>query len=117
MGTNYYVRTNECKECNRYDEQHIGKSSMGWKFLFNPFKETFRKWSNYLKKHKDSIYNEYGEKVTLKDLIDLVKEKQKTGISLKDRPDQIGPFGSNDPDNYETLDKNGYVISKYDKFS
>lgn len=34
MGTNYYLKYNECKCCNRFDQIHLGKSSGGWKFTF-----------------------------------------------------------------------------------
>ncbi len=37
MGINYYHRTNICKECGRYDERHIGKSSHGWQFSFHGY--------------------------------------------------------------------------------
>lgn len=34
MGTNYYLRINNCEPCGRYDQIHVGKSSAGWSFGF-----------------------------------------------------------------------------------
>ena len=52
MGTNYYHRTNICPHCNRYDERHIGKSSVGWHFNFRGYDEikTFEDWKKVLRK-------------------------------------------------------------------
>ena len=38
MGTNYYIKPDECEHCGRSDEPiHIGKSSIGWQFLFKAY--------------------------------------------------------------------------------
>ena len=34
MSTNYYLKYNICKCCNRCDSKHIGKFSFGWDFVF-----------------------------------------------------------------------------------
>lgn len=87
MGTNYYHRTNICSHCDRYDEYHIGKSSMGWTFSFHGEKETivefnplgkvvasFSDWKERLKKGK--IFNEYGEEILLEEFLKLVESKR-----------------------------------------
>lgn len=105
MGTNYYVRKNVCTECNRYEEQHIGKSSYGWKFYFNPYKQSYKEWIEYLAKFE--IYNEYGDKIPLKEFTALVESKQKCK----------GAYGDDAPDEHEYADEEGYSISKYKEFS
>ena len=54
MGTNYYVATNHCECCNRYDEEyHIGKSSLGWAFTFQGYPADqltgWKHWKQFLK--------------------------------------------------------------------
>ena len=100
MGTNYYAKRilsvediEKCKNLmenhnyeelkkilhNKTDLVHIGKSSGGWKFLFN--------WNNckYYDLTKDSIINflssnvivnEYGEEIALEAFLELVKSKE-----------------------------------------
>lgn len=73
------------------DPIHIGKSSIGWKFLFHRVDgylnyingeslDTYSKWVNFLKEYTDNdttvIMNEYDEEVSLTDLIELVQRKQ-----------------------------------------
>lgn len=85
MGTNYYAVK---KKPSVYGVLHIGKSSAGWKFLFqevnkfNSFDEeleihTFEQWKDFLLNNKDIvILNEYDEEVSVYKFLDLVKEKQ-----------------------------------------
>jgi hypothetical protein len=88
MGTNYYWRHNICPHCGRYDEIHIGKSSMGWQFILhgyrdNPVKistqETFiLSWSEWkLLLNEGRIFNEYGKEVSLEYLIDNVEAPER----------------------------------------
>ena len=35
MGTNYYLKLNECKHCDRYEEVHIGKRSSAGRYCFD----------------------------------------------------------------------------------
>lgn len=73
------------------DPIHIGKSSIGWKFLFHIVPgyinyingeslDTYGKWVNFLKEYTENdtivIMNEYDEEVSLTDLIELVRRKQ-----------------------------------------
>lgn len=90
MGTNYFLVK---KKPTIREPLHIGKSSAGWKFLFQEVKgceydynlqiSTFPQWKEYLEKHVRErqdmiILNEYDEEVLLEDLLELIEEKQKT---------------------------------------
>lgn len=88
MGTNYYA---VMKKPTITDPIHIGKSSLGWKFLFHSVSsfenyindeslDTYGKWVNFLKEYTENdtivIMNEYDEEVSLTDFIELVQRKQ-----------------------------------------
>ena len=79
MGTNYYAKLNICPTCRRPEEEiHIGKSSGGWKFMFELNKKYFeniKEMKDYLK--DKVIENEYGEVVSNKDFWSMVEGKQK----------------------------------------
>ena len=78
MGTNYYARTKICKCCNRFDEVHIGKSSGGWTFSFQATEQikSYPQWIAFLKLDGVEIWNEYNEKVSLKEFMELVEAKR-----------------------------------------
>lgn len=92
MGTNYYAVRNRPTT----DEPiHIGKSSFGWRFLFQAQNDNYREppvvWKNYeevkdwLYKHtvvdKDFvIMNEYDEVVSFNEFFELVEAKQEERI-------------------------------------
>ena len=66
MGTNYYVASNLCECCDRYDtEYHIGKSSGGWAFSFHGYRPerlvSWQAWKEFLK--DKVIMDEYGERI------------------------------------------------------
>lgn len=117
MGTNYYLhrQTPEdlCQHCGRgraYEEVHIGKSSGGWKFLFNSDEyqiTTYKCWQKELTKpeNKDHIYDEYGRKISPEELFKLIENKQKDD---RGRPDINEPYTNPDPE--------GYLFSKYTDF-
>nr|DAL37337.1 MAG TPA_asm: hypothetical protein [Caudoviricetes sp.] len=88
MGTNYYA---VMKKPTIADPIHIGKSSIGWKFLFHTVPgyinyingeplNSYNRWISFLKEYTDNdtivIMNEYDEEVSLSDLIELVQRKQ-----------------------------------------
>ena len=99
MGTNYYVVPNRP---SIEEPVHIGKSSMGWMFLFQDANEPYRDvpivWHSYdevkdwLHKHAYSnaddhvIINEYDEIVPFHDFIDMIEHKQE---QFKDNPDNF----------------------------
>ena len=86
MGTNYYVILNHCDHCGRGDRVHIGKSSFGWTFGFRGYTsaydcnglvtpiKSYQDWITYIGDKR--IENEYGEKFTLNDFMDIVKSKK-----------------------------------------
>ena len=86
MGTNYYLVKNRPSIDGGL---HIGKSSIGWRFLFykpnlwevdKPL-NTYKQWRDYLKETTEAgthvIMNEYDEVVSFDDLMELIKNKQK----------------------------------------
>ena len=59
---------------------HIGKSSYGWEFLFNYnnfkyYEPTRSSISDFLKKNKDCLFDEYGGKVDITEFWDMVDRK------------------------------------------
>lgn len=105
MGTNYYIRYNICSCCNRSDEVHIGKSSMGWQFTFHSVDDydikmssfdaknmlaeddshliikNFQDWRKFIEKYvieqgTAKIYNEYGEEESAQEFFSLVESKR-----------------------------------------
>ena len=98
MGTNYYAVRNRPTVC---DPIHIGKSSVGWMFLFHRQNEkwddppiswnSFEQVANWLMEHtvitKDFvIMDEYDRIVTYDDFIQMVKAKQEL---CRDNPDNF----------------------------
>lgn len=85
MGTNYYLVKNKPSIDSGL---HIGKSSIGWRFLFHKLSiweadkplNTFEQWRDYLKETTESgnyvILNEYDEVVSLDDFLKMVANKQ-----------------------------------------
>lgn len=87
MGTNYYVVPKKPTISNAL---HIGKSSAGWRFLFqevNPGMydfdydleiHSYEDWVNFLKDNDDIlILNEYDEVVSVDELLKVIEDKQK----------------------------------------
>lgn len=82
MGTNYYVATNHCECCSRYDkEYHIGKSSMGWAFSFRGYRPerlvSWKQWKEFLK--DKVIMDEYGERMTYDSFVDMIETHKAPG--------------------------------------
>lgn len=88
MGTNYYAVMNRPTISQPI---HIGKSSIGWKFLFRTQKDIWNDivWNTYeqvyewLYRHTVEsdeyvIVNEYDEVVSFDEFIKLVEDKQNT---------------------------------------
>lgn len=77
MGTNYYVRSNACHCCGRYDEHHIGKSltmfeARGrWEVDGEWTVEvgSWADWRNFLRTNVVEIRDEYGEQHEVEDFI------------------------------------------------
>jgi hypothetical protein len=82
VGTNYYVNTpscpSACEHCTESERIHLGKSSMGWQFIFRadpdwPRDEAFAHWVR--RALSGPIVDEYGRECSLAELIDLVYAK------------------------------------------
>lgn len=98
MGTNYYVVPNRPSIA---EPIHIGRSSIGWMFLFHDVCEPYRDipiiWHSYWEV-KDWLYrytveteqyviiDEYDEIIPFDDFIELVERKQE---QFKDNPDNF----------------------------
>lgn len=125
MGTNYYVTIAPCKCCGRGAEDiHIGKSSAGWKFLFQRHGllglTTKAAWVNFLRANKGAIKDEYGERVTAASLISLIEAKQAerlTGLNCYSicGCSEICRRWNDNPT--ESIDPDGYRISNGSEFS
>lgn len=100
MGTNYYLRKNLCAHCGRYDQLHIGKSSGGWTFSFQGFRDdyddpkilSFADWKREIEKTGSVIYDEYGKAIRKQEFYALVEKKRTetenhTLYSQKHHPD------------------------------
>lgn len=88
MGTNYYaVRTRPTTD----EPLHIGKASIGWKFLFQAMDEVYNEppavWKTYdqvyewlykytVESNEYVIIDEYDTVISFDDFIKLVEEKQ-----------------------------------------
>lgn len=78
MGCNYYLRTGQSTCCSYCGSQiaeqiHIGKSSWGWCFALHVTDE-IRSLDDWVEKFNEGeIVDEYGESITAKDMIDIIK--------------------------------------------
>lgn len=106
MGKNFYAVS---KKPDLSVPLHIGKSSAGWKFLFQGYTGAFepviinniKDWKEYLSKENIVILDEYEKMISYKDFFNMVEEKQ-----------------SNDnPNNFKNaVNRNGYRFT-YNDFS
>lgn len=101
MGMNYYARiskkqkdiinSNSCisdlaKYCVNKFNLHIGKSSWGWRFMFQVQEifvkgesvvlDTFAKWKKFVNRDDIDVFNEDNEIVDKKWFINFIQEKQ-----------------------------------------
>lgn len=123
MGTNYYVATNHCECCDRYDEEyHIGKSSMGWAFSFHGYPAerlvSWKQWKEFLK--DKIIMDEYHERIDYDWFVEMIETYKapgyvnpQTGKKNQQRNDAMKNdkyFYGHDPDS-EWDDEDGYAFS------
>lgn len=105
MGTNYYTK-------KRNKNMHIGKSSMGWQFLFQGYKEfnlnSKEDWIKYLIRYKKKIYNEYDEEVSLEEFKEMIVFKSPYNKLLLSHYDECEK--SNRLEEYCIKDKDNYTI-------
>ena len=85
MGTNYYIRTvitKSCETCGKgqeYEEMHIGKSSMGWKFKFNANStscHSIRDMVELIEENEGFIFDEYGNEVSCNHIFSTILRSQ-----------------------------------------
>lgn len=83
VSTNYYLLIDTCPHCGRCDEEnrlHIGKSSGGWCFSLHVMPERdihdLDDWLPLL--DTGQIVDEYGEKVTIQELLDVITNRHWT---------------------------------------
>ncbi len=80
MGTNFYYIEKQrppCECCARpYKENkiHVGKRSGGVRFCFDPYFKSYDLWIRFVNVHPDSFYDEYGRKVSDKELVEEIFE-------------------------------------------
>jgi len=109
MGCNYYLRLDVCKCCDRpADTYHIGKSSVGWPFLFNPRLSSYEEWKTWINCEDNEIEDEYHNIVNKDAFFTLVeaKKNQPTHYTVEE-----------DMNRNEFRDELGYRFSRYDEFS
>jgi hypothetical protein len=107
MGCNYFLRTNQCNDCNRYDEKHIGKSSAGWRFTFRGYRHfdfetdqevtvigTLAKWKELFFTDGAQIFDEYGKEITIPDFLAKVEAKRKDHYALRNIDDWLDGEGN-----------------------
>ena len=102
MGTNYYAIKKKPRIVKIYDEIHLGKSSVGWKFVFQEQEQyhNFEEFKDFILNNNEWIIkDEYGKEISPNNLLKLIEEKQK----------------ENNPDDF-TWDKNvgGYRFTDRD---
>lgn len=75
---NYYAVSKPCPTCGKSEviDEHIGKSSYGWRFLFHalPSINSWREWKEYLK--DKIIVNEEREEISIDDFELMIKAKK-----------------------------------------
>ena len=121
MGTNYYVASDHCKCCDRYDEDyHIGKSSLGWAFSFRGYRpERLVSWAAWKEFLRDKvIMNEYGERIDYDWFVDHVENyKSPSYVDPSGRKNRLhNEAGRNDKypwfnAEYDWDDDQGYSFS------
>lgn len=112
MGTNYYA---EMSIHGVPINLHIGKSSVGWKFLFAEYSNlrSWADWLEFLTLDDVKIVDEYGQSVEVDDLARVVRHAQKpTNLDYLNAPSSMwgGPLVGREI--HERLDADGYRFSR-----
>ena len=83
MGTNYYLhQKQDCECCGRpFEPMHIGKSSCGWCFALHVMPDdninTLEDWIDLWSEPGSFIHNEYGEKISTDDMLEIITGRRK----------------------------------------
>lgn len=140
MGTNYYLRYNICKCCNRYNEIHIGKSSYGWSFTFHAPDEyinastldpkiallddheiqikisSYKEWKEFFQKYiieyeTAKIFDEYGTEISLEEFYDMVEIKKGGKNHAHEMATDFKYSSTHDPER-DFIDEDGNSFSR-----
>jgi hypothetical protein len=108
MGTNYFNHHNRCDTCGRAEVvEHIGKSSIGWRFLFHTEEGLPRSWAEWRERlAKGHIVDEYDQPVTLEEFEALVERKKEGRMAEFD----LDPRSSRSA----FLDDEGHPFAEYE---
>lgn len=108
MGTNYYLKKIDFPEEDHFHwlygsddwftpKIHVGKSSVGWQFLFNGSQvKTYKEWKEVILSAPEEGYklvDEYEESIEPEEFFQLVEEKQKTRPRKEDYVDFVDDEG------------------------
>ena len=102
MGTNYYAKGIDCCICRESDGMHLGKSSVGWKFLLHYHERFYKNWAEmkqWLRSSNLEIYDEYNRKQTIEEFITCVESKQ----NEKHSHNEVEPNTIRDQAGYEFI--------------
>jgi len=125
MGTNYYVASNHCECCDRYDEEyHIGKSSGGWAFSFHGYRAerlvSWKQWKEFLKDR--IIMDEYRERIDYDWFVQYIEgQKSPDFVNGSGRKNQLHNDEGRKPNKYghtwfnpeyDWDDEDGYSFSE-----
>ena len=78
MGTNYYLNYDYCPCCGKSRQRiHIGKSSAGWRFLFDMESTKCTNLNQIKEKLRyGNIEDEYHRQISYQDFFNIVEQKQ-----------------------------------------
>jgi hypothetical protein len=103
MGTNYYLVYESkppCEACCRpfeKERKHIGKSSWGWRFSLHVIPEdginSLDDWKREWSKPNSFIENEYGERVSIDKLLDIITKRYPGRFCQADQQLAAHPIG------------------------
>lgn len=106
MGMHYYVKNNEM-------EIRVGKSSIGWQFLFYGYKDlglnSKEDWFKFLKNNKDFIFTEDDVNISYEELSSLINFKSYSNKEFKNHYEEVSKEGMLD-ESRTILDKEGYTF-------
>jgi hypothetical protein len=107
MGTNFYWYPpghHKCptcgQDCESVPPQHIGKSSVGWTFLFQATKEirSAKQWAEKLKTGK--ILDEYGSRWFPVEFWEMVSKKKDAPNKHSEMYPELGNFLDSDGNSF-----------------
>lgn len=94
MGTNYYA-IGIGNDINL----HIGKTSAGWKFLFQTIPDQnlfcFTQWCEFLRTKPVAIFDEYQRPQNVEDFIQMVKNRQDNALTSENMMNYLDKDGYN----------------------